>query len=1047
MKNVISLFLIIIGYLYGVSQDTEWYYNNPNTNTFDISTTEDFKGFVYLVQNKITNFEGATINLKCNLDLTSYSNQVNLNCTFKGNGHTISNRRYPLFNTITENGVLEDLIIDSSCGISSGVDIGMFCITNKGNIRYCCNYATIDVSVFDDYSHVAGICALNYGSIIGCVNKGRISVVQGEYYKKVQRIGGIASYNQNATIANCKNEGNISLTTKYYGMGAGIAGDLQHSNVISCINSGDVTVRLADSNGISANDIILYSGGITGQAQVNSKIDQCINYATIKSNAEYVGGIAGQVSHTSLSNLVNYGSIQSIESSFYSCAAGITGFCRNVNYKKPFINCVNLGTISAYAKTNIATAAGICMEIHQSTVANLLNIGTISANASGNLSNKFYISQYETKDCDILNTANSIADLQDFVSANHIVEDIELNNWSLENDNVSMDNNAQKKLEPGFTNTNVFILSEKIDPTSNILITTEDNKSVCTHFFSSKSFTIEDLMPDELYKYTITSGEIVKSGQFHTKKPTVSIQSNKPEYLSTKIVLSSDCPLDHIDFFGAYYRQDTPSEYKWTKISNNINSISITNLLDDKPYLIRPFIKIKGKEFSNVANSFQTNKIVPVFTLTNATLHSLEFVCDNYEDIKSFNPSLQCADSTYSCNELGNVLITNLKYGQTYDCKITYKSPEGEKSGNKISASTINDGTDKCLQISPQAAMVQGVIYNYGRKAPNGKNFTNCRFEYRKIDDHIDVPSKFVDAILIDDNTCFAATIPFESNGIYQYRTYVDNTYNPNSSYYNKLVGEWIVANKNNSQTSSHIVIPKFFNIKSNKGSIKCCLVPGEENIIASGMEYNIENVEQKTRTSDLTLSLDLFSSQLSYYGRYYAETKSGIYYSELFRFNGSGEINFIKNSDTPNDSNTTTLTIYSPNDGKIILTDLISFTIEAPKGASFNTITLNDVDISDKIIENAIEVNNLCGKNELSYSLKYQDDVIEEVKHNHNKTRVYAKDCCIHIESSNRNDIIRVYDTKGTTIYEGKATAIPVPIENIYIVSIGSNIYKLFVR
>lgn len=72
-------------------------------------------------------------------------------------------------------------------------------------------------------------------------------------------------------------------------MGAGIAGDLQHSNVISCINSGDVTVRLADSNGISANDIILYSGGITGQAQVNSKIDQCINYATIKSNAEYGG--------------------------------------------------------------------------------------------------------------------------------------------------------------------------------------------------------------------------------------------------------------------------------------------------------------------------------------------------------------------------------------------------------------------------------------------------------------------------------------------------------------------------------------------------------------------------------------------------------------------------------------------------------------------------------------------------------------------------------------------------------------------------------------
>ena len=134
------------------------------------------------------------------------------------------------------------------------------------------------------------------------------------------------------------------------------------------------------------------------------------------------------------------------------------------------------------------------MEIHQSTVANLLNIGTISANASGNLSNKFYISQYETKDCDILNTANSIADLQDFVSANHIVEDIELNNWSLENDNVSMDNNAQIYIEPGFTNTNVFILSEKIDPTSNILITTEDNKSVCTHFFSSKSFTIEDLM-------------------------------------------------------------------------------------------------------------------------------------------------------------------------------------------------------------------------------------------------------------------------------------------------------------------------------------------------------------------------------------------------------------------------------------------------------------------------------------------------------------------------------------------------------------------------
>jgi hypothetical protein len=273
--------------------------------------------------------------------------------TFDGNGKKIHDIFYnagrgALF--LGNEGTIKNVYVASgSIGNRGFINTAGICVYNMvgGTIENCTNEAMIGAN-----SWAAGICAINEGTVRGCVNRGQIiafgdagfansggivgsngmeavSLVEnctnyGTLNCTGNNVGGISSTTFKGILRGCTNEGAVNGN----GYVGGITGDL--SNVAeNCTNKGVVKATLS-------------CGGIVGIPYIGAKIRRCTNSGSV--TATGIANVGGITSSTSLApdieitECLNSGAITSTGST-----GGIIGYHTNGTLAA----CVNTGTVSS----------------------------------------------------------------------------------------------------------------------------------------------------------------------------------------------------------------------------------------------------------------------------------------------------------------------------------------------------------------------------------------------------------------------------------------------------------------------------------------------------------------------------------------------------------------------------------------------------------------------------------------------------------------------------------------------------------------------------
>ncbi|MDD2636700.1 MAG: hypothetical protein PHW82_14510, partial [Bacteroidales bacterium] len=210
--------------------------------------------------------------------------------------------------------------------------------TTGAVVTNCINYSTIH-----GY-YLGGICSASAGSIINCRNYGIIKIYNTQGINNLN-FGGIC-YNNDGNISGCKNFGSFEFTGQ---------------------------------------DLISGGGGICGHE--NGLINNCQNYANLSGKVDNLGGIAGSVVGSIITNCSNYGVVDGWQN-----IGGIVG--NNYSWGSSIINCFNSGSING-----LENIAGIFGNRYDDTITNCLNIGLCNGSAitcldtSGLIANNYYDKQ------------------------------------------------------------------------------------------------------------------------------------------------------------------------------------------------------------------------------------------------------------------------------------------------------------------------------------------------------------------------------------------------------------------------------------------------------------------------------------------------------------------------------------------------------------------------------------------------------------------------------------------------------------------------------
>ena len=252
--------------------------------------------------------------------------------TFDGNDKTIEQIRLTnygnlvgMFGCIGETGVVQNICIsentvfltldNSHCGIIAG--------ENYGLIDHCINRASIKTTL--EPQTFGGIVGVNYGRVENCENYGE--VVADGYFKSAGYIGGIAGWQESGSIISCVNYGKIktkfSTNSGAFISAGGITGRASSGRIELCQNHGDVDISESDYNHGQSGGIIGWnstcfvfacvnsgnisssytshylnyytsSGGICGSSGLAIG---CYNTGIISSIGGYAGGISGECGH------------------------------------------------------------------------------------------------------------------------------------------------------------------------------------------------------------------------------------------------------------------------------------------------------------------------------------------------------------------------------------------------------------------------------------------------------------------------------------------------------------------------------------------------------------------------------------------------------------------------------------------------------------------------------------------------------------------------------------------------------------------------------
>ena len=322
-----------------------------------IDSAEEFVNFTKQVNNGKNVFEGQTVVLNADIDLSSYTvspigtTGYRFYGHFDGKGHIISGfsissqtKYVGLFGHMTKTGSIRNLILDDTCSIKSSF---------AGSSTSC---------------YVGGILGIFFNGeredfyIENCVNMAGVSFSNGGggYYSTVMMggiVGSTSALNSNSHVVNCVNRGTISNegTIEYAYIG-GIIGyfdsnvSLRASSVSKCANYGTVK----SSNAASTLGI----GGIAGWCKDNFVIEKSANYGMVVSektttNYVYSGGILGLgdsekgSSSVIVRNCENHGEVSGSGDTSSSAFGGIIGQCESSDSSRPckVANCVNNGKL------------------------------------------------------------------------------------------------------------------------------------------------------------------------------------------------------------------------------------------------------------------------------------------------------------------------------------------------------------------------------------------------------------------------------------------------------------------------------------------------------------------------------------------------------------------------------------------------------------------------------------------------------------------------------------------------------------------------------
>lgn len=364
--------------------------DGTNASPFLVKNADDMITLSNFVEVSGFDYDGFFFKVTSDLDFTgktyapvAYGSNV-FSGTFDGNGKKISNititptsatdRTFThrgLFGAVGANGVVKNIVLDSS---------------NK----------------FEAYSHCGGIAALLYGTIENCSNAAFVKTTGGMY------AGGIVAYAYpSSQILKCDNSGDVTSTSSNAGgiLGATAAGT--SVTIEDCSNSGIIISNAANAGGIAGSASVKINraknsgfvqadtknaGGILAEALVYSSITNSVNEGSVNSN-QYTGGIvATSVAHSNahpfiIENCSNTGDIQpsvTNKANVNSYAAGIAGALKAGFQLK---NCYNTADIkptlvkSAYLAGIVADAVGSASG--KSVISNCYNTGNITVDRFG----------------------------------------------------------------------------------------------------------------------------------------------------------------------------------------------------------------------------------------------------------------------------------------------------------------------------------------------------------------------------------------------------------------------------------------------------------------------------------------------------------------------------------------------------------------------------------------------------------------------------------------------------------------------------------------
>ena len=285
----------------GSSVNSGWY--APDLTSHTITTAAELAGVKYLVRNGLATFQGITLYLGADLDMTGgewSSIGGNDGCfmgTFDGQGHTV-------IVNISEAGPY-----GSFFGLTDGATIRN--LTLAGNIS-------------GGYPVAAFVAKANNTAIENCVNLASVSGTG-------SAAGFVCSVKDNLStvvISDCYNGGAITG-------GSGAAGIVSASGydayitILRCQNGGTITAGEA--------------AGIIYVAFEKASIDQCSNIGTII-GGNGAGGIVRYL-YGAVTNSCNLGSVRI--SGDYSSTSGVGGIAASASNAAIVQNCYNAGTVSS----------------------------------------------------------------------------------------------------------------------------------------------------------------------------------------------------------------------------------------------------------------------------------------------------------------------------------------------------------------------------------------------------------------------------------------------------------------------------------------------------------------------------------------------------------------------------------------------------------------------------------------------------------------------------------------------------------------------------